>query len=498
MHSKSTAEIKPGVAGLAFLIFSASLMIGNDSLWLLLFTILSFILASFILSFFRLSFLYHLLILVLPLSISISLGNSDTTMLTPSEPLTGLIALTFFFSFISGKEKISIGFLRHPLTLFILAYLFFTFISTLFSTMPSVSIKSMLVKSAYILVFYFIPHSLFSKSLPGMKNTYLFFTFALLPVSIFTLIQHGKYDFTKDYSSMTSIPFFSDHTIYSAALTFLIPPLAILIFSYRTLNFPKQWIPVSITVLAIFLMGLFFSYCRAAWISLLVSCLVLVVLIIKIRLRTFMFFLFIVFTLLYVSREPILYEIRQNRNDSNRKDADITEQTKSITNITNDQSNAERLNRWSCAIRMAADKPLTGFGAGTFQFQYLSYQQTSEMTRISITSPYNVSPGRGGSAHSEYLLALAESGWGACLSFCGIAFCAFLYGIRNYYRSTDKQIRLLLLMAIGGLSTYFTHAFFNNFLDIDKLAFLFWISLSIIAGADLQERKTKAKLKAAQ
>ena len=83
--------------------------------------------------------------------------------------------------------------------------------------------------------------------------------------------------------------------------------------------------------------------------------------------------------------------------------------------VARDVSTLERLNRWSCALRMAHERPVTGFGPGTFQFQYLHFQQPEQMTHISATSPVSGhSPdtyGRGGGVHSEPMRALAETGW---------------------------------------------------------------------------------------
>ncbi|HKC67227.1 MAG TPA: O-antigen ligase family protein, partial [Bacteroidia bacterium] len=169
-------------------------------------------------------------------------------------------------------------------------------------------------------------------------------------------------------------------------------------------------------------------------------------------------------------------------NDSNAKQSGILQQTKSITNVTNDKSNAERLNRWLCAIRMFKDKPYTGFGVGTYQFEYLSYQRKKEMTMISVTSPYNIKHGHGGSAHSEYLLCLSESGIFAFISFMGILLSAFYYGIKMLNEQIPLKIKIILTMVLSALFSYCVHVLFNNFLDIDKAAFLFWSSLSVISA----------------
>jgi O-antigen ligase len=129
---------------------------------------------------------------------------------------------------------------------------------------------------------------------------------------------------------------------------------------------------------------------------------------------------------------------------------------------------------------MFSEKPLTGFGSGTFQFQYLSYQVESEKTRISVTSPYNIKPGRGGTAHSEYLLALSESGIFSLLFFSGMILFTIRAGMQNYYNLKDERLKYISGFVLLGFITYCVHGFFNNFLDTDKTAFLFFGAMSVI------------------
>jgi O-antigen ligase len=184
--------------------------------------------------------------------------------------------------------------------------------------------------------------------------------------------------------------------------------------------------------------------------------------------------------LIYVFQLEITENLKQNKADSNAKNATIVQQTKSVTNISNDQSNAERLNRWSCAWRMFLDKPYVGYGPGTYQFEYLSYQKKSEMTRISITSPYNIKKGKGGTAHSEYLLLLSESGIFSFILYIAVILAMIYYAIKVYAGANNPQLKIKMMITLFGCSTYILHAFFNNFLDTDKAAILFYTSIAFI------------------
>jgi putative inorganic carbon (hco3(-)) transporter len=130
----------------------------------------------------------------------------------------------------------------------------------------------------------------------------------------------------------------------------------------------------------------------------------------------------------------------------------------------------ERLNRYRCALRMAQDRPLWGFGPGTFQFVYHPYQRREEMTRISAERDIGKRSldtyGRGGGAHSEYFAALAEMGLPGLLLF-------LLFWV--------LALRVLLsrvtwpALAVCSLLLHFV---LNNFLHDVRIATLFWMALA--------------------
>ena len=70
--------------------------------------------------------------------------------------------------------------------------------------------------------------------------------------------------------------------------------------------------------------------------------------------------------------------------------------------------------------------------------------------------------------------------------FIGLLFVSLRIGLRIFLKSHDKKIKVIALFAMLGLTTYFVHGLFNNFLDDCKLAFLFWSSLSALAAVDIQ------------
>ena len=63
------------------------------------------------------------------------------------------------------------------------------------------------------------------------------------------------------------------------------------------------------------------------------------------------------------------------------------------------------------------------------------------------------------------------------------------YTIRTAYKiyrtNHKKEIRLVSLILILGLITYYIHGFLNNFLDTDKASALFWGFTAMIVALDV-------------
>jgi len=171
--------------------------------------------------------------------------------------------------------------------------------------------------------------------------------------------------------------------------------------------------------------------------------------------------------------------MEKNKQDSSD---DFVEHVKSMSNIATDASNLERINRWMSAIRMFKQRPIQGWGPGTYQFVYAPFQSVEQKTVIST----NV--GNRGTAHSEYLLALSEQGIIGLISFLIMLLLITRTAIRNYYNISDQRVRLLGLVLFLGLTTYIAHAAFNNFLDTDKMAVPFWGLIAGIVAIDIYSK----------
>jgi O-antigen ligase len=209
-----------------------------------------------------------------------------------------------------------------------------------------------------------------------------------------------------------------------------------------------------------------------------------ILVILRIKFRTFTIIVVSSVIILLLFWTQVYMKLEKNRQDSS---SNFSEQLQSVTNISTDASNKERLNRWSSAIRMFKEKPIVGWGPGTYMFKYAPFQFSYERTIISTNS------GDLGNAHSEYLGPLAESGLIGLVSFLAIVIASIYYAMRLYRNSKDRNTKIIVISVLMGLVTYYVHGILNNFLDTDKLSALFWGYTAIIVALDIAEKQNKNK-----
>ncbi len=177
----------------------------------------------------------------------------------------------------------------------------------------------------------------------------------------------------------------------------------------------------------------------------------------------------------------IIERMEKNRHES--KETDFAAHAKSVSNITTDPSNLERLNRWKAGFRMFADRPLLGWGPGTYQFVYAPFQHSSDLTIISTNA------GDLGNIHSEFIGPLCDSGIFGALIMLIFVFLVISMALKLLHRSDlSPRVYRYLMAVFLGLITYFVHGFLNNFLDTDKASIPFWGFIAILVAASLSTR----------
>ena len=414
---------------------------------------------------------------LVPLSINYDNVGGGLGLTLPTEPLFILLFLFIVFRWLL-KPDIRIEMLSHPISIAILAYLVWMWIATIFSTMPLVSFKFVLARTWYIVLFYFTVLGIFRK----FKNIHWFFkafTITTLGLVIFTLTKHAADGFIRSSSYGISWPFFPDHGMYAAAIAFAVFILVMYGFAGRHFGISLPFAPAIVFLLAILIFGIVVSYTRATWLSLVAAIAVYGVLKLRIKFGWVLLTLFAALSYGIAQQDQIMYSLEANKQGSSD---DIEGHVKSVSNVTTDPSNLERINRWKCAGRMVSERPWFGFGPGTYVFQYGAFQKSDELSLISTFA------GDLGDAHSEYFSAMSESGYMGLITWLSVVLTTLGVSFKVFYREPPGKVRYTLLMALLGLITYYVHAFLNNYSQYDKIAVPLWTFTAVIAALDLYHR----------
>ncbi len=396
----------------------------------------------------------------------------------PTEPIFAGFLLILILKFSIG-EKIDSKIIRHPVSIAILLNLFWLFITSITSTMPVVSFKFLLSRIWFVVPFYFLA-VFFFKDKEFIKKFIWVYIIAFIVIIFYTLYNHISVGlFVKRISQSVMKPFYNDHTSYGALLAMFIPVITGWLFIKKE---NKSFEIINFFLLALFLFALTFSYSRAAWISVAAVLVVFIIIKLKINRYILIFSGATLIALFFIFQFQILDSLKKNRQDSS---GDLEKHVSSVTNIATDASNLERINRWNSAFKMFEERPILGFGPGTYMFQYAPYQMSYDRTIISTDF------GDVGNAHSEYIGPLAESGVLGMLTFLIIIITTLITGIKVYYRAEDKNLKILVISLLMGLVTYYIHGFLNDFLNTDKASVPFWGFTAIIVAVDLfHEAKT--------
>jgi len=465
-------KISPILLAIVFLCTLFAAIFTHQLLWLLMVPILALILVGFVYP----SFFYFLLFFTIPIStewqITPSLGTDF-----PDEPLMwGISALIIMM--IAAKKKVPISLLRQPIFLLLIAGLFWAVLCTLFSTHPLLSVKYVLAK-----LWYIIPFCggvlLFVRSPSDYGKLAKCLLIPMGFVVLVILFRHSLSGFSFDRVNKINGPFFRNHVNYSALLVCCIPIVyGLMRWDIRL----KKWWTL---LLILFLVGLFFSYARGAWLALCVGLLV----VLAIRKRIVHWFL--LGCSLFVMIAGIWLVSRNNylRFSPNYAEtiyhAGLSDHLEA-TYTMKDLSAVERFYRWIAAIRMAADCPVTGFGPNTFYNNYRGYTVNAFTTYVSNNPEHST-------VHNYFLMQLAEQGVMGLLLFFALFVTMILTAQQMYHRYNDPFYKHLVLIIGCILGMIGILICVSDLIETDKIGSIFYLCAGSLLHVALRMRKYESR-----
>ncbi|TVR42788.1 MAG: O-antigen ligase family protein [Bacteroidia bacterium] len=482
MSSKSDHNKKLMQAAIALLIAVsgafAAIFVFPPALWLLIALFIAFL--AYIIVHFRIESAFMKgLAFLLPFSLEFPF-MSGSMLRVPTEPMIAVAAAILVLHVLRRPASIKMPVVRELAWTLPLITVFA--VSTVFSSMPFVSFKFSFVNIIYLLVFYVLMMIL-SREKPGLfPQMLLFYGLGFLMVTLLSLYRFWQWDWNPIVLRGIFQPFYNDHTIFGASAAIM----SIFWAAASQMERGAGWKLLSWILAGIFLTAVLLSGSRGALLSLAFAASVWLLFLLKPKPALIVLGFVVVLSGVWMLREPLADRFQQTEALSYDRESGLLDRTRSVGNVTTDVSNLERLNRWVSAWRMFLEKPLTGFGPGTYQFQYIPFQEPGLMNRLSVTNPWNVPEGSGGTAHSEYLLALSEMGVFGLLSWLLLMGRWSWLALRRWRSHPNRKQMMIALIA---LSTYFFHALVNNFLTTDKFAFLFWGTAAWLVSGHLYHEK---------
>ena len=434
---------------------------------------LPLVLAVVWMAFARMDGYLSVVLFLVPLSVNLSeFGLSSIGWYMPTEPMLFALLLLFVARWLSGEAP-DRALLQHPVTWVIGIGFLWMGLTILPSSHPIVSLKAWVARGWFVVSFYLLLATWFRDS---DRSHARFLGLLLVPLSVvilYTMIRHAGYGFEKAAGHWVMKPFFKDHTSYGAVLAMMIPPSLAMAWRSQQSSFSRVLWAMGVGWLVL---GTVFSFTRAAWVSLAVAGALWVLMAFGARFKTLLATGLVGLMVVGLSWDALVIQLERNKQDSSD---DLAQHVESISNVSSDASNLERLNRWSCAWAMFQERPLWGWGPGTYQFEYAPFQ-TSDLRTVISTNNADL-----GNAHSEYLGPLAEQG---VLGLAGVlalllATCHLGFKLQRTLHNPEKK-RLAMGLFLG-LITYFVHGVLNNYLDTDKASAPFWGFLALLVVLDL-------------
>lgn len=423
-----------------------------------------------------LSFVFFLLIASIPFSTEVQISDSLGTDL-PDEPLMLMVSgLAFLYLTYNSKQLLRV--FASPLVLLLAALIVWTLISVLFSSYPIISIKYLAAKAWYIGAFI-IAALIVWKDKEALKKSGLVLAIMMLIVTIPILIRHGFEGFNFVAASEVAQPFFRNHVNYSALLVCTIP----LWFAAWKLSSSQHYRKVNMSILAILLVALFFSYARGAWLALIVGIIVYWLITKKIIMQ-------IMIGCVLLSSVTITWLINDDKYLDFAPDHDTTifhddfREHLAATYKLKDLSAAERYYRWIAGVRMLGEHPITGFGPGTFYQNYRPYPIPVFQTWVSDNPERST-------VHNYFLLTIVEQGIPGFLILGFLMGMAMYYSQRLFHRANDPFYKMVAIISGVIFSMILTLNFLSDLIETDKIGSLFFLCIAALVATDLHASKEK-------
>lgn len=420
---------------------------------------------------------YFLLLMSIPFSFNLE-EKLGIGIDFPDEPLMLVITLAFAFVLILNYREIKFReWLKNPLILLIVLSFIWMSITVVFSPTPSFSAKYLVKRIWYLVPFLFFALLLFQQKI-NIDRSFKYMFWPLLIIICIVLYRYSAVDFRFEEVHDPIQPFFLNHVMYGSMISCFVPLIAGAIFLKKRFSFSWLFLFAALTV---FLIAVYFSYSRAAWVAVIFAAVTFVFIQFRI-----MHYAMLAFYALVLS--GVIYLSTNNTYLNYRPKFEKTIMHESLTDHImatlqgTDISSAERYYRWIAAVRMSVDHPVLGVGPNNFYDYYKQYTITSYRTWVSRNPERSTT-------HNYFLFMLVEQGYPALILYATLIFMIFYHGQKVYHQQTIYFNKVVVMSALCMIAALFINNFFSELLETDKIGSLFLLGIAIIVSVDLASKK---------
>ena len=445
-------------------LFCFGLGILNEELILIL---IPFLFISGAITALNFHWIYYLFFALLPFSVEVYLPNGFGTDL-PTEPIMILLTGVFLVKMVERFATLKKQKWLHPISVILIIHLLWIFFISMFSVDSFVSVKFALAKSWYILPFYFLTLFIIEKrDNQKIKTIIKTLWWSLSIAMVYIMVRHAAEGFSFASINDALKPIFRNHVNYAVLLVAIMPYLW---FLFRHSD-KKKIYGSSILFL---LVAIYLSYTRAAHACVFLG--IIVYFIVKFRLMKYGLIAAGIAVTLFIGNvihenKYLAYAPDYTKAVAHYKFDNLMEATTKLEDI----STMERVYRWVAGFHMVADRPLTGFGPGSFYPTYKDY--TVRLFRTYVSD----NPEKSG-MHNAFLMVFVEQGIIGFLIMLLICVLPLLYGEYYYHNLADPIDKAIVMAATISVSIVCAVLVINELLEADKIGPLFFLSLAIISS----------------
>jgi len=412
--------------------------------------------------------IYYALCFFIPLSVEMNLPGGFGIDFPDELFMVGLMLLTIAL-LLNNSSNYPQAMHLNPVTSILFIQFIWIVVATLFSSNIIVSLKFTLSKMWYLLTFVVLS-AMIIRTIKDVKIIFWLITLPLFFTCLYTLARHARSGFSFAEVNHTMAPFFRNHVSYAAMLSEWIPFVLLGFFWYKRYSIGRQLL---IIILPVMVIGVFFSYTRSAWLALLASLGIQIVIRYKLtKLLSISAIAGALILLFIISRD--YYYINYAPNFESTIYHDDLGSHLSSTYKMEDISSAERIYRWVAGIRMSSAEPIHGFGPGNFYNFYKSYTVSAFQTYVSANPERST-------AHNYFILMLVEQGIIGLILYTLLTISIFAYGEFLFHRLKEREYRMWLMAIMMSMAAILVNNTLSDLLETDKVGSIYYINIAMIA-----------------